>query len=678
MIVDPNRLQTLTEISQAVSATLDLTRLYETIYRRVAAIMDADHFFIALHRSDSQVLDLVYLVEPHGHWENEEHIFGDNVTSLVIRQNRPLMLRSETDYQRFVQANGLPEVLVGQDPSEAKIFVPLSTGRRTIGTLSVQSMRPDAYTEDDTRTLSIIGAQAAVAIENARLYQRSRELAERGETLLEIGRSLTGSLELPAVLDGILGGIHRVMPYHFAAILLADGDREHLTVGGIICDESVREHADYARHNMRIPAGNGIIGRVFSSGRPLVVPDVQNCPFYADYGMPEIRSEMAVPLRRGDQIVGVLDIERTAVNAFSPDDLELLTLFASQAAVAIENARLYGAQARRVYELQAIQSLVHGLTPLHNKRRIASLVSGEMGHLIEYHTCRIFTLDAMGQELVPLDTQGFYPKDERIPLGTGITGWIAMHGEAVLVPNSDLDERVVQIEGEEPTTESVIGVPLCHRGAVQGVITLSKLGVGQFDENELRLLEIVAAQTAIAFDRADLYAALRADAITDDLTKLHNRRYLSERLREEQSRAARTGRPLAVILFDIDNFKRVNDTLGHDAGDAVLRRIGQRSKLMVRAEDLVARFGGEEFSVLLPETDGVEAMMIAERLRRAVEESAGAGGITASVGVALFRIEDLETEVLKRADVAMYHVKRGGGNRCLLYSPEACSLTGPN
>ena len=104
------------------------------------------------------------------------------------------------------------------------------------------------------------------------------------------------------------------------------------------------------------------------------------------------------------------------------------------------------------------------------------------------------------------------------------------------------------------------------------MITLSKLGVNQFDENSLRLLEIIAAQTAIAFDRARLYDELRTEAITDSLTKLYNRRYLLERFKEEKSRAIRNRHTLAAIMLDIDTFKRVNDRYGHDAGDVVLTR----------------------------------------------------------------------------------------------------------
>lgn len=218
----------------------------------------------------------------------------------------------------------------------------------------------------------------------------------------------------------------------------------------------------------------------------------------------------------------------------------------------------------------------------------------------------------------------------------------------------------------------MIGAPLVYEGKVQGVITLSKLGINQFDENDLRLLEIIAGQAAIAFDRARLYEELRAEAVTDPLTGLYNRRYLMERFREEKSRAIRNRHMLAAIMMDIDKFKRVNDTYGHDAGDVVLRELARVTRSVVRAEDIVSRYGGEEFCVLLPETSLSDARHVVERLRAAIEahqmpEEAGVQGITVSAGMALLDASDPGEELFSRADLAMYEVKHRGGNQVCVF-----------
>jgi diguanylate cyclase (GGDEF)-like protein len=326
--------------------------------------------------------------------------------------------------------------------------------------------------------------------------------------------------------------------------------------------------------------------------------------------------------------------------------------------------------------LQTIQAIVQRLTPLHDMVEVTETVNRELKHLIEYNICGIFLVDSNTHELQPIHFDGGDFPFVRLMPGEGLTGWVAQHGVSEIVLDTLEDSRVSPIPGRPVQRESMISAPLVYEGKVRGVITLTKLGVNQFDENSLRLLEIIAAQTAIAFDRARLYDELRTEAITDALTKLYNRRYLLERFKEEKSRAIRNGHTLAAIMLDIDTFKRVNDRYGHDAGDVVLQEIALVIRAAVRAEDIVARYGGEEFCILLPEIPVEEAERVAERLRAMIErrvmpESAGVRGVTVSVGMALLRDDDQSAELFTRADHAMYTVKRVGGNKVSISEAES-------
>jgi diguanylate cyclase (GGDEF)-like protein len=662
-----DRLQTLNEIGRVVSATLDLGALYETIYQQVARVMDATQLFISLLRPERSVFELVYHREDGELQPVRETPFGPNVTSLVVQRGTPLLFQSHAEYVEYTRANGLPEVTVGRQASEAKIWVPLNTGNRAMGALSVQSTRRDAYTEDDLQTLLVIASQAAVAIENARLYYRSQQDVRRMQALLRVAQIVNGSLDLHTVLNSVLIGMREVMPYYLAAILLPDHQHGWLDIVG-----AQGPLSEERRRTMKIPFGEGITGRVYATGEPLNCPDVTRFEGYIEHGIREVHAEMAVPLRRGETVVGVLDVEREAVGSFSPDDIDLMTLFASQAAIAIENARLFEEQQKRVRELQIIQSIVQDVTPLHEVPAIADVVDRELNKLIDYHACRIFSLDEESQMIEPITTSGTEAVELRLRIGEGLAGWIAEHGEPVLIRDTLKDDRVAQIPGTPRRAESLIGVPLSYQGRVRGVITLSRLGANQFDENDLRLLEIIAAQAAIAFDRAMLYQRLRTEAVTDPVTRLYNRRYLFERFREEKSRAVRNKHSLIAVMLDIDKFKQVNDSFGHDAGDVVLEELARLVRGVVRAEDLVARYGGEEFCVLLPEIPLRDALSVAERLRWVVEHfrlppAAGAKHITVSVGVAYLLPTDRENEVFTRADQAMYEVKHIGGNQvCLI------------
>jgi len=654
-----DRLETIAEISRVVSATLDLNVLYDTIYQQIGRVMDTSQFFIALHRSDRTFLDVPYVREDGQLAVDQLLEYGGNVTSTVVETGLPLLFHTDAEYEAFAIEHDLETGYVGASDSAAKIYVPLNTGSRTIGALTVQSTRPNAYDHVDLQTLTVIAAQAAVAIVNARLYAESLESVKQTEALLSIARLINNSLTQNDVLNAILTGIRDVVPYFFASILMPDFNRGELRLVGAIGPLSTDD-----RDSLRVPFGRGVTGEVFRTGQPIIVPDVRDFPSYISTNVETIRSEMAVPLKRGDTIIGVLNVESEEVNNFSIDDLRVLTLFASQAAIALENARLLGEQQQRVDELQTIESIVQKLTPLHDVPAIAALINQELKQLIDFHACRLFTLEPHERILRPINSDA---QDVRLRVGEGLTGWIAEHGEAVIVRNALVDPRVTQIAGTPLRQESLVGAPLIYEGRVRGVITLSRLGINKFDENSLRLLEIIAAQAAIAFDRARLYDELRTQAITDDLTEAFNRRYLLERLREERSRALRNGHTLAVIMLDIDKFKRVNDTHGHDAGDLVLRDLANLIQNSVRAEDIVSRYGGEEFCILLPEIPDSNALLAAERLCRAVSEhsfprEAGVRRITVSVGVAILEPEDLDAEFITRADLAMYQVKAQGGN----------------
>jgi two-component system, cell cycle response regulator len=160
-------------------------------------------------------------------------------------------------------------------------------------------------------------------------------------------------------------------------------------------------------------------------------------------------------------------------------------------------------------------------------------------------------------------------------------------------------------------------------------------------------------------------------AITDALTGLHNRRYMESHLSTLVEQAASRGKPLTVLVLDIDYFKSVNDTHGHDAGDEVLREFSQRLKKSIRGIDLACRYGGEEFVVVMPETDMAVATMVAERLRRRIasepfpiSQGANAVEVTISIGLAArHSVSDNAANILKRADQALYRAKRDGRNR---------------
>ena len=259
--------------------------------------------------------------------------------------------------------------------------------------------------------------------------------------------------------------------------------------------------------------------------------------------------------------------------------------------------------------------------------------------------------------------------------------WSLRRGCAHSVPAGDSSLRCAHIQ----TSLSSVCIPLIANGETIGVVSIqdddqrsdastSLASDGLARRNQLA--SAVAEHIALTISNLNLREALRLQAIRDPLTGLYNRRYMQEFLEREIHRARRRGRPLAVMMLDLDNFKRYNDTFGHPAGDEGLRFVGDTLLGSVRGEDLACRYGGEEFSVILPECSLQQAAVRAEEIRTRLKESHMArasqipGVITVSIGVAAFdETTDKGNLLLKFADDALYQAKRGGRDRVVVARP---------
>jgi diguanylate cyclase (GGDEF)-like protein/putative nucleotidyltransferase with HDIG domain len=215
----------------------------------------------------------------------------------------------------------------------------------------------------------------------------------------------------------------------------------------------------------------------------------------------------------------------------------------------------------------------------------------------------------------------------------------------------------------------LLRLPVAARGTDLGLVTLVRPASEPIGDEQLGLLRLLVDQVAIAVKNARDYRDRLEQAIRDPLTGVYNRRFFYEALEKELARAERAGTSAAVVLIDVDDFKQVNDTLGHHAGDEVLRAIGRAAAGLVRPADTFARVGGEEFALLLPETSQLEALLVAERLRRAVagERPLTERVVTVSAGVAAYPDDAMTLDDLRaKADAALYWAKHNGKNLCVV------------
>ncbi|GAC1541702.1 MAG: hypothetical protein NVS2B9_08700 [Myxococcales bacterium] len=292
----------------------------------------------------------------------------------------------------------------------------------------------------------------------------------------------------------------------------------------------------------------------------------------------------------------------------------------------------------------------------------------------------VMLLDEATQQLVVEAVAGEAPAGSRglrFQIGEGVAGQAAARGETIYVPDVSQDPRYLHYKGSRQNTGSFVAVPLRVKGRVVGILSLNRPRAGAFTPQEIRLAEAIASQAALAITNARLYAQTLEMSYTDPLTGVPNRRQLFARLEQEWTRSLRFGDELSLLMVDLDLFKNVNDAFGHTVGDAVLRGIALVLKRNVRKVDTVARFGGEEFCVVLPRVAKAEAVEVAEKLRRAVAATPLPGPpghpalhLTVSIGVASHGADATDVAgLIEKADQALYDAKRAGRNAVFAAAP---------
>lgn len=304
---------------------------------------------------------------------------------------------------------------------------------------------------------------------------------------------------------------------------------------------------------------------------------------------------------------------------------------------------------------------------------------------IDLHKFAILMVDDK-KEFLNVEAAYGFENTERIydlafRIGEGISGEAALKGEIIYLPNVSADKRFLHYRGESIEQGSFISIPLRLKSDILGVMNCSRSQKDAFSQEDIRLLTLVANQIALAAQNAKLYTKTRELSVRDELTGLYNRRHFQGVLQMEWKRATRFKRPLSLLMVDIDHFKEFNDTLGHRHGDKVLKLISELISKNLREVDTVARFGGEEFVVLLPDTDREGAVVVGEKLRRIVqtehfeEDHRHILPLTISVGISVFPDDAKEMDdLIDHADIALYEAKDGGRNRVIVYAtPEELS-----
>jgi len=483
--------------------------------------------------------------------------------------------------------------------------------------------------------------------------------------LYDASQAVLSTFDLDEVLQQILVIARDYFHLQNVAILLLDKESGELYVRRQVGWDEGQDKA-------RVKLGKGITGAAAQQKRPVYAPDVSKDPRYI-MAAKTTRSELAVPLMVRDQVVGVLDCQSANLNHFDPETADMLTLFSTQASMALQNARLYSLERRRASQLEAINAIAQQTTAVLDLKELLSKVCLLIEQAFQVSHVSVLLKDendlvlrASHGKLTPRVSEG-----GRLPSGAGPWGRALEAGKTLVENNA----KATSDTGLYHETESRMSIPLVSFGQTLGVLALDSERAGFFHSNDTQPLESVADICANAIQNAHYVDRVKQLAYLDGLTGIFNRRFFELRMVEEIERARRHGSGMGVIMIDIDQFKRLNDEFGHLLGDEVLRQVSSILHQQLRKIDVVCRYGGEEFAILLSQTSPQHSLAVAEKLRRMVETWQFPGvprPVTISAGTANYPDHGTtRDELVKAADAGLYAAKQSGRNRvCLAPEPQ--------
>ncbi|MBN1178260.1 MAG: GAF domain-containing protein [Anaerolineae bacterium] len=614
-------LAALYEIGRAVSAVLDQRELIEVVHQQVNRFTEASHLYIALWDRDTDKIHMPTVVEGDRRFYDMD-IGWNGLVGWVLRHGEHLVIN---DLETARLPPEVDAILIGEDFPHSLVVLPLFVGDRLIGAFSVQSQRKDAYDERSINFLAAVASQVAVAVENARLYERERRQAQQMSLLNVVARQTNAILTPDRLCAAVVSAVQQHFGYESVVLMLVEPD-DRLHIAGKAGGGQVALPSDYCQD-----VGVGIIGWVAEHGEPLLANDAQSDPRYYN-PIPDgyvAGAELAVPLTVGEQTVGVLDFQRREINSFDQLDFATAQTLAEQVSVALQNAQLYLEARRQAEELAALNAVAVRLGRSLDLQEVLETAMDSVVRVLDVNASAISLLDEEAQSLHLCAQRGlrYSHIGMCIPVGAGMSGYVVRTGEALSTGDVSNDPRLAVPDFAREQIKAMLMVPLHSRGKVVGVLSAMSHSERSFTDREINLLRSMANQVGAAAENAQLFQTVKdnVDRLETAYARLQEADQLKDELIQNVSHELRT--PLTFIKGYVQLL--MNKELG-PVNDAQFRSLD----VVARKTDHLDRLVGDFITLetVSSETLVLERMPLSILARSAVE---GCGPVAAVSGITL-------------------------------------------
>lgn len=540
------------------------------------------------------------------------------------------------------------------------LFIPLRGSSGIIGSISVDDpVARSAPTIESIEPVAFLANFAAFAVERVFKLKQMQKQAAQLHGLAALGAELANVDNERLLCEVAVERVQQDMDYDACGIYLLDGMR--FVHEAVSCRAGFPQ-SDLPEKGTRATAdGPGVDCWVLQHGEPAIIADVSEDARY-DGAREAIRSYIAVPINGRKGPIGVIYAAHQRLAAFGDQDVEILSTVASHLATALSALRRRSAL-NRIFAFG--QHLAIAATE-------EDAIANTLDFLIVQFDFQLSSILMLQQDgTLCVEAVGGAYRQASISKGWQITetdsvvGWVADNKQSAVITDVSQDERYCEAFSG---TNSELAVPILFSDSLLGVINIESRQLGFFDDEDRRLIEVVANHLAIALSNIRSQADLREQAIRDPLTGLFNRHYFNSIIASGLNRSNRYQRPLALMMVDVDDFRDVNNKMGHLQGDQVLRNVAHMLEKNVRDADRVIRYGGDEFLIIMPETDARgDAEIVADRLRREIGSVlAGTGanelGLSLGLSIGIYSRQPGEKktleEILEEVDRRMYADKR--------------------